>query len=196
MKVYKLFGVMGLSALILWGCGGDTGNQATNAKDTGVTNSTTNDLANKDGSEKVDDQEGLNIGDTGVVEDTLGKYEVKLKTIKLTKHVEGIQLANDVFVLAQVSIKNVGENSFKASDVVSAVEMISPNDGGGGNRAKLASDLDNFQGKGKVAPGKTVEGWLVFDKGKFGHYKMVWNFGFTGTLSNKVTWEFDTSEAK
>ncbi|HEU5140386.1 MAG TPA: DUF4352 domain-containing protein [Bacillales bacterium] len=188
-KAIFLFGVLLFSLSFLWGCNGG-------GKESQKTTANISDDSMEQNSDEIGNQVGLEVGEVGTIQDTLGTYEVKLKSADIKKEVKGLESKADIFILVKLSIKNVGDHPIKAGEVIESVKLLDDHKGGGEDKADHTKGLNTFKGKGEIQPGTSKNGVLLFDMPESEYYQMVWNFGFTGTLSNKVTWEFDASEAK
>lgn len=154
---------------------------------------------NEDSSTSSTDQEDslstsnediLKIGETGKVESNFGYYEMTLHSFKLLEDFHEEKLMNDVFIVVDFSVKNVGEEPLRGEDVY---------------WADLFDDQDLLQGNeffdsvkqlpDEIAPGDTAEGEFVFDTSESEFYRLVLNYGALDNLATSVTWEFTPDEA-
>ncbi|WP_167751498.1 DUF4352 domain-containing protein [Lentibacillus salicampi] len=112
----------------------------------------------------VEHQEGLQMGETGIVEDNENnKYEVTLNSVEYVDVVGGLDSEGDTHAVANMTVKNIGENTFNAENI------YEPGFGPDGElQSSLNSvlmDVDNVEQdllEGEIAPGESVTGDHVF----------------------------------
>ncbi|WP_054950894.1 DUF4352 domain-containing protein [Numidum massiliense] len=157
------------------------------ADEDGDADETSGDLPSGD----VKSQSGLKMGETALIESTAGKYEVTLNSAKYADEVGGRESIEEVYLIVDVTVKNVGKKILEASAVQ------------GSNIEVDGSYFDNVADvvggvkllKGKLSPYESTDGELLFEIRKGKTYKLVFGQGL-GVVMNKVEWEFDASEVK
>ncbi|WP_054950895.1 DUF4352 domain-containing protein [Numidum massiliense] len=220
-RMFKVMLVLVFSLILLVGCSGGEGASKKDSGDTQASDGTKDQAKDKgkskgsgeqqekedglsakedpddedDGelpSGDVKDQLGLKIGETGLIESAVGKNEITLNSAKYANKVGDEEPFEDVFLILDVTVKNVGDKNFDASEVqgskVFTEEKIAYD-----NQADLVKGIKAL--KGDLAPGKSASGELLFDIEKTGNYRLVFGEGL-GTVMNKVEFEFDGSEVK
>lgn len=143
-----------------------------------------------------EDQLGLKLGETGVVESE-EKIEVTLDSPRFENEVAGITPSNDVFMVVNATVKNIGDSTFDGKDIF--VSDISTDE----NNERSANLNPIFEGKdtevkllsGELKPGDTVKGELVFDTKKAKKYQIA--FGHESSqIITKSAWNFSENEVK
>ncbi|MCT1901552.1 DUF4352 domain-containing protein [Oceanobacillus sojae] len=149
--------------------------------------------------EYIEHQLGLNIGDTATVVSSTEeyKYEVTVNEVSYRDELENVTLYEDIFVLADVTVKNVDEKSFDAADIFTPAlgELDS-------NKYIPAISPDYLQNtseitlvEGELAPGDSVEGTFVFDVDQAKQYNLA--FGHAGDqIKTRAEWEFSEDEVQ
>lgn len=143
------------------------------------------------------DQLDLRIGDTGTVESTIGVYEVTLKGVEVTEEVNGQMSELDEFMIADFTIKNVGEDPISALDTISNFELTdAPEAAGMTDMAEYFDGVDAFEGE--IAPGEEVDGQALYYTYDADEYYVLVTEGLVGTgaVKNQITFTFDKSEAE
>src|SRR5699024_11189767 len=108
--------------LAIAGCGNeDNGNNdATNdnSANASADDSENNSADNADSIEYGDEQV-LQLGETGIMKDTTGEYEVTPTSFVETKEFEGEKPSNDdlTFIVVDINIKNIGESVLKGEEL-------------------------------------------------------------------------------
>ncbi|WP_077602602.1 DUF4352 domain-containing protein [Oceanobacillus sojae] len=147
----------------------------------------------------IEHQLGLNIGDTATVVSSPEeyKYEVTVNEVSYHDELENVTLYEDIFVLADVTVKNVDEKSFDAADIFTPAlgELDS-------NKYIPAISPDYLQNtseitlvEGELAPGDSVESTFVFDVDQAKQYNLA--FGHAGDqIKTRAEWEFSEDEVQ
>ncbi|ADU31784.1 DUF4352 domain-containing protein [Evansella cellulosilytica] len=133
--------------------------------------------------------EVLSIGDTGRMIDTLGEYEITVHSAKAFKEIEGNTPTMDVYVVVDVSFKNIGDEELFANDV-KRTHLFSDNELPQENLffIEFIDDID-----GEINPGETVTGQLIFEQNDSDFYELIFGWGLS-TVSNELTWHFTREE--
>lgn len=173
----------------------DTSEEGTESDDEAVAEE--EESSNND--EYIEHQLGLNIGDTATVVSSTEeyKYEVTVNEVSYRDELENVTLYEDIFVLADVTVKNVDEKSFDAADIFTPAlgELDS-------NKYIPAISPDYLQNtseitlvEGELAPGDSVEGTFVFDVDQAKQYNLA--FGHAGDqIKTRAEWEFSEDEVQ
>lgn len=101
---------------------------ADNKKANNTKDDTTNNQAEENNGEKENnnqsnlDQEIMKLGETGLVKDGVGEYEITLKSVEVfeERNGEAAPYDDEAFMLIDYTIKNVGEESFPERDILGA----------------------------------------------------------------------------
>ncbi|MDY7045174.1 DUF4352 domain-containing protein [Virgibacillus sp. M23] len=149
--------------------------------------------------EYVEHQLGLKIGETGTVVSSPDKlkYEVTLNEVSYRDELENVPSHGNTFVVVDVTVKNVDDRTFDATDIfepslraVASDEYKVPI---GSEMIQGISDIQMIEGE--LTPSDTKTGNYVFRIEKADNY----NFAF-GIESDQITtraeWEFSEGEVK
>src|SRR5690606_25357717 len=71
----------------------------------------------------ADDQLDLGIGDIGVFDTTLGKYEITVVSAKVQDEIDGEQPQRDKFIFLDIIVKNISDDTQKVEDLLYAMEV-------------------------------------------------------------------------
>ena len=140
------------------------------------------------------DQENLKIGDTGVIESTLGTAEITVKGIRKEEEVKGTGSQLSHFLIADVEVKNIGEKDIKAKDWVNLLEMVWDMEGDG---SENQSDYYEIQAiDADLAPGESAKGEAIYDTEDTDEYYLMIDRGLLsgGSVYNNVKWSFKKSD--
>lgn len=164
------------------------------AEDNGENDENSED-SNDNSDTHVEHQEGLSMGETGIVEDNNNKYEVTLNSVEYEEIVGDFEPEGDTYVVANMTVKNIDDHSFDAKDIYRP---------GFGPENQLDASLnqvllDNSDRvdqnllEGEIAPGESVTGVHVFDIEKTEEYVLA--FGGSGVqIKTYAQWEVSDSE--
>ncbi|MBY7144497.1 DUF4352 domain-containing protein [Virgibacillus sp. NKC19-3] len=148
--------------------------------------------------EYVEHQRGLQIGETGTVVSSKEDYtyEVTLNSLHYEESLDDLQLFGEVFIVADVTIENVDDQSFAAEATFTPTlgELDS-------NEYKGSVDNEFLEGiaaidiiEGELAPGDSITGNYVFDMETTAdnyHFAFGTNWDQITTLAE---WEFSEDE--
>lgn len=138
----------------------------------------------------------LSLGDTGVMETTLGDYEVTPTAFRfedeMTEDDPLQHPLSDTFIIMDVTIVNIGDEAMDAEEVISSA-ILEDLEGGGRSAYDDFVSIDSFEGE--IAAGETVEGQLVFDLGHEDEYELSFGAAYTDSLSNEVRWQLFADQA-
>lgn len=171
----------------------DTENQTNNE------NENNGDEDNATGNPKGDteDQLDLSIGDTGTFDTTLGQYEMTLNKAELIDgELEGEKSTRDGYILLDITIKNVSDETLDLEDLIYSMEVTDNLDyTGSQDHADVYDTVDAFEGD--IEPGEEKSAQfltIVDDSEEYFFRKAVGNVA--GGSSNQVIWSFSAEEAK
>ena len=178
-------------------------NHSQNENNDSGSNNLENDNENNDGNNNTDgsfepeeeDQEGLDIGDTGKFDTTLGSYEMTLDDAELVgPELDGEQTQLDDLILLDLTIKNTSDEKLNIEDLMESMLVGNRLEGGGSyDGAEDFDSVDEFTGK--LDPGDEKSGQFITDVNNSDIYyfkKTEGNIGAGG--SNQVIWEFEPEE--
>ena len=212
-KFLKLFVILIVSLMVMVACSnGDTTTEDSGNSDndsTSETSSTENDDADEDSdqedvekdnsdSSNSDTDDGvpvLALGETGVIEDNLGTYEITPTSFKLVEelsdgdHVETTM--NGKLIVVDISIKNIGEESLELEDVAKADLYV---DGAGVSSFDDYPNIEKFEGK--IAQGESESGQIVFDLFVADYYELAFGANMPTYISNEVRWALHAEDAE
>lgn len=117
----------------------------------------------------VEHQEGLGIGETGtVVDNNENRYEVTLNSVKFEDSVADLELNGETFVVTNITVKNVGNDSFDVVDMHSLGFGPEGNIETSMNRVFREANVEVEEDllEGEIAPGESVTGDHVFEIGE------------------------------
>jgi hypothetical protein len=166
----------------------NTNNEGTDNEaneDTEVDDEESNAENNDDSTGYAEDQD-LTMGETGIYDSTLGTYEITLNAARTEDEVEGQDPIYDLYVITEVTIKNVSEDSIDAVELA-ASDMLNDQELSYGE----AWDY-GFEGE-KIEPGETIDGELVFDVSESSYYELVYGYA-KPTVANEVRWRFEVDD--
>lgn len=209
-KLIGLSFLLMICLILIVGCSkdkDDTGSPKKNPSDEATeenenTNSQSNDKQKddneSDSEEPAEDQLGLKLGETGIVENN-DKMEVTLKSASYEEEVGGIGPNDDdgIYIIVDVTIKNIGDTAFDGKNIFTPDIAT---DNSEEPMAYINNALDEQRDgvkllDGELKPGDTVNGKLYFDAKKGKKYKIA--FGHKSSqIVTKASWEFDDSEIK
>jgi hypothetical protein len=180
----KLLFMMLLAVALLAACGDDTAsndgnepnNEATNPEETvkpdeeeTVNNDNDADEANAnedEGTEEDDatagnnsgfaDDQQLTLGEAGVFDSTIGTVEITVNSVRAVDEIDGQDPLSDLFIIAEITVENVGDETQEAEDFKTAAMM---ND----EETHVSSVVSFSNLEGDIEPGESVDGELVFD---------------------------------
>lgn len=126
----------------------------------------------------------LSIGETGVVDSPLGKYEVTLDKVSFHSELDGITPTRGVFALLTVTIENISNNQLD----LYAINEPKIFDSRGFDiiiSTKLDNEIDALIGE--LGPNDKITGEILFDTFDSEEYQLVYG---DKVKSNEVTWKF------
>ena len=145
---------------------------------------------------KPKDQENLKVGDTAVIQSTLGTVEITFHSSKKVDDVKGTGPQRAQFLITELEIKNVGDNNTKAIDWVNSLEMVWDMEGDG---SPNDSDFYEVQAiEADLAPGESTKGEAIFDVDDSEEYYLMVDRAVlvAGNVYNNAVWTFSKNEMK
>lgn len=146
----------------------------------------------------IDHQEGLGMGETGIVVDNSeNRYEVTLNSIEYEDIVGGTEAIGDTHAIVNITVKNIGEDSFDARDIYEPSFGVPGDEGLQATLNPLFIDdpemVDHDLLEGEVAPGESVSGVHIYDIEKGDEYRFI--IGGSGhQIITYAQWEVSDSE--
>jgi hypothetical protein len=142
---------------------------------------------NNDSSGYAENQQ-LSLGETGVYDSTLGTHEITLNSARIEDEVEGDSPEGDLFVITEVTIKNVSDEQIDAVDLAVSPHMLDEQE-----IAYYPYWTIGFEEE-QIEPGESITGEIIFDKDESSYYELVYGLYTESSLSNEVRWKFDVDE--
>ncbi|MCJ7840231.1 DUF4352 domain-containing protein [Lederbergia sp. NSJ-179] len=144
-----------------------------------------------------DDQKDLKLGDTAKIEDTLGKSEITISAIKEKPEIDGESSLLDKFLVAEVTVKNIGESPIKAEDVIDSLRLAEELETSGSpDDSEFFKSIDRIEGT--LEPGKKIEGQAVFDASESDIHYIFMDIGLvaSGAVKNQAIWSIQSDEVE
>lgn len=199
MKQVRLFVFVLIAMIIVVGCSNDK--DGNNNTDGNENNNTNNHQQVENNDQNEEDQTSANsgvmkLGETGLVDDEIGRYEITPKSVEIFKERDGITPYNDdeVFVLIDYTVKNIGEEAFEEDDIL-GIRLLLENEQGNRVDEKRYYEFD-FVSKitETIEPGESYDGQMLFDPPESSEYTL--HFGSYSAEVEDAAWFFTESEAK
>ncbi|MEN0642155.1 hypothetical protein MKY91_03115 [Alkalicoccobacillus gibsonii] len=109
----------------------------------------------------LEDGLDLGIGESAVIETTIGTAEVTLTGVTIQDTFEDESPELDLFVLANVTVTNLSEHSQPVNDIVNAFEVTPDLEGSGYSEISTHYEvIDTWEGE--LEPNETAEGQLLY----------------------------------
>ncbi|TDQ42215.1 DUF4352 domain-containing protein [Aureibacillus halotolerans] len=147
----------------------------------------------EDGSEGLSKGEGetqLELGETGEIHSTLGKYDVTVSNVSYPETVDGepIGYEDATYVLVDVSIENKTDKPLPA-DEVSISGIGAKEDSAYSENRTIYEEIDNFTGE--IPPGETMEGEVLYRSTMEDEFQI--RIG-NSAVSNELFWNFTAED--
>lgn len=143
------------------------------------------------------DQKNLKIGDTATIQNTLGKFEVTVNSIKKANEIDGEKPLQKYFFIVEMTVKNVGDTNINALDPINSLELTSDLKGQGmPNDSAFFDSIDELTGT--LKPGESASGQAVFDGEEVEPYYLLVDRGLfgAGVIYNNAIWTFEKTETE
>lgn len=147
--------------------------------------------------EVPESQTGLRIGETAIVQSTLGLYELTLNSAELIgTELDGEEALIDELIVLNFTYKNIGDKPFKGEDEMINFGIATEQDGYQNTNAAASFDSIEFF-EGVIEPGETREAEFIADTEVADEYYFETGSGAlaAGTY-NEVSWTFTDEEAR
>ena len=140
--------------------------------------------------------ENLKIGDSAVIQSTLGTAEITIHSFRKEKDIKGVGPQLSQFLVADTEIKNVGDNEINAMEWMDILEMVWDLEGDG---SPDDSDVYEVQAIDKVLkPGESAKGETIFDTEDTDEFYLMVDRPMIagGSVYNNAVWTISESEIK
>ena len=152
-----------------------------------------NDTTESDNEEKTSSSDGeiLSLGETGVVESTLGEYEITFESFQLLDELEDQNNEDQIFIVLDVTVKNIGDEPLEGKHLYTS--RLFDDEGTSQEATFYFESVDIMEGT--IEPGDSMEGEFVFGARKSSEsFELVYNHALS-SLATELTWEFNVDEA-
>ena len=212
-KTLKFFMILVVSLLVMVACNnadsttednGESKNESTEEID--QTNDEEENLEEENEETKDSDSQEVNggeevpvleLGEMGVIKDTLGIYEVTPKSVRYTDSLgednDIEEAVNGRFVVVEIDIKNIGSETLDLEDITKA-DLYS-NTGTGGTGFSNYPEIIQFEGE--INPEESFIGHIVFDVSERGEdYEIAFGANMPAHISNEIRWVLPMEDAE
>lgn len=144
---------------------------------------------------ETEDQLDLAIGDMGTIETTIEHFTVTVQSIEFLNELKGETPERDHFILADVTIENIKDETLDLEQAVDVLEVTTTLEGSGGGDFSHLYEIDQPL-SGDVQPGESVSGQLVFLANDSEEYYIRVNPGLisSSAVKNQVIWSFTEND--
>jgi hypothetical protein len=144
----------------------------------------------------TEDQLDLKIGDKGKLDTDLTTFEITLIGAEIIDEVDDISSQLDGFILLDITLKNTGEETYTAQDLLYGLEVTANLDSTG--YQDYSEDFESVKGlEGDVSPGEELSGEFITRIPEAEEYYFRLRSGITGSgASNEVVWTIPAEEAR
>ncbi len=201
MKKVRLLILVVMAMIAIVGCSNNK--DVNNNTDGDVNNNSNNNQQVENNDQNGADQAKMNngvmkLGETGLVEDEIGRYEITPKSFEIFRERDGISAYNDdeLFVLIDYTVKNLSEEAFEEEDIL-GIRLLLKNSQGDEVTEITYYDYD-FVDKitETIEPGKSYDSQLLFEISESEASEYSLHFGSYSTEVEDAEWLFTESEAK
>ncbi|MBM0066640.1 DUF4352 domain-containing protein [Alkalicoccobacillus gibsonii] len=146
----------------------------------------------------TEDQLNLEIGDTGVIETTIEKFEMTINSVTVEKEIDGEKPDLGVFVLADVTFRNIHEEPLDLEQAVGTFEVTTSEDGGGYGPVSEFYNVEVEDLSGDLEPGEEVQGQILFEDNLGDKHYIKVNPGLisASAVKNQVMWKFSEEDSE
>lgn len=123
----------------------------------------TADSISSDSNAEVADQMELGIGDTATIESTIGTYEITLNYMEYHEEIEGEISDLEIYLIADYTLRNVGEEDISAVESTTTLELTDYLDGSGQPDIAGAFENIDYFSDDLLRPGDEVHGQAVYE---------------------------------
>lgn len=168
-KASTLFATMMGVSLVFAACSdsedGENNQEAPAQEDAAAEEGTIDDEAeeNENNEEQGEDQMELGVGDTAVMHSNISSFEFTLNSVDMVEEVDGEPSDLDAYVVASITIKNIGDEEIDAKENAGLFEYTAHLEGSGtGDQAEYYEEYEAESIEGSLAPGEEVTGTAVY----------------------------------
>ncbi|WP_164215658.1 hypothetical protein [Virgibacillus sp. YIM 98842] len=144
-----------------------------------------------------EDQLDLRVGDTGLVETSIGTYELTVESAEiLGAELGGQETPLEEIILLELTFENIGDDIIIAEDIMSMLEISPLYDGSGySNAAEVYDGIEEFTGE--IQPGEERKTQFIADMmvGDEYYFRQLPGRVAAG-VSNQVIWTISDEEAR
>lgn len=144
----------------------------------------------------AEDQLELKMGDTATVDTTIGTYEITLNNLELKEEVEGEISEIDLFLIADYTLKNLGEETINTIESINVLEATDLLEGPGEPDVSVGFEtIAGFEdidlATGEEAVGQAI--YNSYDADTF-YIRVVQGLVASGGVKNDVRFTVEKSE--
>ncbi|MBB5147059.1 hypothetical protein HNQ35_002276 [Cerasibacillus quisquiliarum] len=144
-------------------------------------------------SEWGEDQLDLKIGDTGTVNNNFTSFEVTVNSVEFLEKAGEEYPQGDKFALIELTLKNLGEDSYTAEDILGSVTLADEPGSSGMSWFYVEGVAEEWPGE--IGTNESQTGYILFDIYNSDQYFL--QFGtFLDAVSNEVRFLFTDADAK
>ncbi|MEY8749542.1 DUF4352 domain-containing protein [Alkalicoccobacillus gibsonii] len=144
----------------------------------------------------AEDQLDLRMGDTATIHSTIGTYEITLNRMEYKEEVDGERSDLEAYLLAEYTLKNIGDEPIQILDSVSRLEAKDILEASGEpNVAGSYPSVDSFE-EGELQLGESVSGEVLFNVYDADVYylNVIQGLVASGGIKNDVVFTIDKEE--
>ncbi|MGN7312388.1 hypothetical protein ACTHQ4_14935 [Alkalicoccobacillus gibsonii] len=198
-KIITFSTMLLITSTVLMACG-DSSDNTSGTEETIETNQTEieeeeNGLEEKKSDGEIEDQLDLGIGDTAVIESTIGKYEITLESAEFRSEIDGQKSELEDFILVKYRLKNVGEDSINIKETIGNLELTDYLEGAGmTDSSSEFNEVETFDGE--LASNEEAVGEALYYVYEADEYYIVVIEGLVGSggVKNQIRFTFQANE--
>lgn len=197
MKKVSLFILVLVAMIAIAGCSNN--NDGKNNLDRDTNNNQNEENNDQGDTDQTKANSGVMIlGDTGLVDDEIGQYEITPTSFEIFRERDGISAYNDdeVFVLIDYTVKNISDEAFEEEDIL-GIRLLLKNSQGNEVSEITYYDYEFVdQITETIEPGKSYDSQLLFEISESESSEYTLHFGSSAVDVEDSEWFFTESEAK
>jgi len=141
-------------------------------------------------------QTDLRLGDTGLVQTSIGTYELTINSVEIVgTELDGEAALLDEIILLEMTFKNIGEEPIIAEDVMINLGLVTDLEGTDNTNAAASFDSAEYF-EGEIAPGEEREAQFITDTRTAEEYYFRTSPGAVAAgTHNEVIWTITDEEA-
>lgn len=144
----------------------------------------------------VEDQLDLRIGDTGIADTTIGKFELTVDSAEIVgSELDGVESVLEEIIVLNLTFKNIGDEVIIAEDIMSMMGITDNIDGSNyHNNPEAFESIDTFEGE--LQPGEERKTQFVAHIYEADEYYFRMDPGNVASGStNQILWTISAEEA-